>query len=395
MVAAAHRRRRRAGGTRAGGGAARRRRAARGGGLRGRGSPRRGAGDGARRGARALPRPRSRARRTPCGWPRSGSPRCCALESIGAAVEPARPGLAYFETGRACAGCTARTPPRSPPPSAPESTGRSPPPIVLRASAPAPTRFCALAAALAVALAPPAGARRTARPALARRPAGRAARLPRADRGAASSRSTRLGVRTLGELARLGPLRAGDRFGAGGRSRIGSPAARTRRCGRAACEERLEETMDVGDASSGPALKRVLGVLVDRLLARSSAVDARCAPSRSPRACSLAAAGASAWSFARRSRDPERIGLALSSAPAGGCPPRPRRWGWSSSASAPRRASRGRCSREGAPPAPRAWARPSPRCAPSPGEDAALRAVCVDPDSRVPERRVVLTPLPG
>jgi len=28
------------------------------------------------------------------------------------------------------------------------------------------------------------------------------------------------------------------------------------------------------------------------------------------------------------------------------------------------------------------------------GPDAALRAVCVDPDSRVPERRVVLTPIP-
>jgi protein ImuB len=29
------------------------------------------------------------------------------------------------------------------------------------------------------------------------------------------------------------------------------------------------------------------------------------------------------------------------------------------------------------------------------GEDAALRAVCVDPDSRVPERRVLLTPVSG
>src|SRR5262249_46024209 len=29
------------------------------------------------------------------------------------------------------------------------------------------------------------------------------------------------------------------------------------------------------------------------------------------------------------------------------------------------------------------------------GADAALRAICVDPDSRVPERRVVLAPLPG
>jgi protein ImuB len=27
------------------------------------------------------------------------------------------------------------------------------------------------------------------------------------------------------------------------------------------------------------------------------------------------------------------------------------------------------------------------------GRDAALRAVCVDPDSRVPERRVVLSPV--
>jgi protein ImuB len=27
------------------------------------------------------------------------------------------------------------------------------------------------------------------------------------------------------------------------------------------------------------------------------------------------------------------------------------------------------------------------------GRDAALRAVCVDPDSRVPERRVVLAPV--
>jgi len=28
------------------------------------------------------------------------------------------------------------------------------------------------------------------------------------------------------------------------------------------------------------------------------------------------------------------------------------------------------------------------------GQEAALRAVCVDPDSRVPERRVVLAPIP-
>ena len=39
-------------------------------------------------------------------------------------------------------------------------------------------------------------------------------------------------------------------------------------------------------------------------------------------------------------------------------------------------------------------ARRSPRCAPWPGAEAALRAVCVDPDSRVPERRVVLAPIP-
>ena len=66
-----------------------------------------------------------------------------ALESIGAAVEPARPGLAYFETEGLRRGCTARDEPRAR--RGPRAPSRGP-----CASAAAPTRFCALAAALAV-----------------------------------------------------------------------------------------------------------------------------------------------------------------------------------------------------------------------------------------------------
>ena len=123
---------------------------------------------------------------------------------------------------------------------------------------------------------------------------------------------TRLGVRTLGELARLGRQRSPTASGRRGCSRTGWPAARTSRCGRASREERLEETMDVGDASSGQALERVLGVLVDRLLARSERRG------RTLRAVTLSARllAGGGWRervvFRQALSDRERISLALS-----------------------------------------------------------------------------------
>ena len=139
-----------------------------------------------------------------------------SLESIGAAVEPARPGLAYFETGplralyggdtaviaaaqHACHGPAAGR--------AGQGQARPPGERHMRVGA-GPTRFCALAAALAV---------RSRRPLalegsealrwLSSRPIELLGF--RAETEHLLEPLVRLGVRTLGELARLG--RAGAR----------------------------------------------------------------------------------------------------------------------------------------------------------------------------------------
>jgi protein ImuB len=316
-----------------------------------------------------------------------------ALESIGAAVEPARPGLAYFESDglRGIHGSVGTTI------AAAARVIEHP----VRAGA-GPTRFCALAAALAV---------RSRRPLVlddgeaTRWLAGRPVELLgfREDTAALIEPLSRLGVRTLGELKRLGRPALADRFGSTGalahRLACGED---TPLCTRRV-EEGLEESMAVGDANSGEALKRVLGVLVDRLLAR---------PERRGRTLRVATLSArliagGGWRervvFRQAICDPERIWLALSVR--------------LSSLPAPA-AVLGLVVERFGPPANEQDAlfdevpgtlvardaRPSARNArlreavaqmrAIAGQDAALRAVCVDPDSRVPERRVVLAPIP-
>jgi protein ImuB len=151
--------------------------------------------------------------------------------------------------------------------------------------------------------------------------------------------------------------------------------------------------MEVGDAGSGPALKRVLGVLISRLLARP---ERRGRTLRSVRLSARLVSGGS-WHeevvFREPISDPERIWLALSlrlallPAPAGALgldierfgPPQGEQGGLLDQD----RASRQARLREAVAQV-RAVA----------GRDGALRAVCVDPHSRVPERRVVLAPVP-
>jgi hypothetical protein len=206
----------------------------------------------------------------------------------------------------------------------------------------------------------------------------------------------RLGVETLGELAKLGSAALTDRFGEPGAlaHRLSSGHDSPLRPRRVA--ELLEETMEVGDASNGVSLQRVLGVLVNRLMAR---------PERRGR--TLRVAGLSAhmlaggsWHervvFRQALSDPERIWLALSvrlaalPAPARALSLAVERFGPPASEQSGlferdpvRSAARAARLREAIAQV-RAVA----------GRDAALRAVCVDPDSRVPERRVVLTPIP-
>lgn len=319
-----------------------------------------------------------------------------ALEAIGAAVEPARPGLAYFESDglRGIHGSMAAT--------VAATTRALEHPVRIGAG---PTRFCALAAALAV---------RSRRPLVIEGPssreatrwlAGRPLELLgfREDTAALIEPLSRLGIRTLGELARLGRSALSDRFGPAGdfAHRLASgedTPLRTRRV-----EERLEESMEVGDASSGEALKRILGVLVDRLLARSERRG------RTLRAATLSArlVAGGGWRervvFRQALYDPERIWLALSvrllslPAPAAVLGLTAERFGpptseqdalFDGAAGGPIACT--------APPSARA-ARLREAVAQVravAGPEAALRAVCVDPDSRVPERRVVLAPIP-
>jgi protein ImuB len=321
----------------------------------------------------------------------------CALEAIGAGIEPGRPGLAYFESDglRAVHGSREAT-------LAAASRALAHP---VRIGA-APTRFCALAAALAV---------RSRRPLVldsseARRwLAGRPVELLgfREDTAALIEPLSRLGVRTLGELVRLGRPALSDRFGAPGAlaHRLASGEDSPPRARRV--EECLQESMEVGDASSGEALKRVLGVLVGRLLARSERRG------RTLRAATLSARliAGGGWRervvFRQALCDPERIWLALSlrllalPAPAavlglaaeGFGPPVGEQDalfeetlmgpGTAAGHSSPNPSARAARLREAVAQI-RAVA----------GQDAALRAVCVDPDSRVPERRVVLAPIP-
>jgi protein ImuB len=321
-----------------------------------------------------------------------------SLEAIGAAVEPARPGLAYFETEplRALHGTDAATIAAvrgaGQGLGSPAGGGTLPGERHRRVGA-GPTRFCALAAALAV---------RSRRPLVLE---GKEARRWLATRpiellGFRTETEqlleplTRLGVRTLGELVRLGRPELADRFGEMGVSAhelacgIDSPL-RPRHP-----EERLQETMSVGDASSGQSLQRTLGVLVDRLLARSERRG------RSLRAVTLSARllSGGGWRervvFRQALSDSDRISLALSlrllllPAPAASLGLSVERFGPPAGEQGAllgeARAARASRLREAVAQM-RAVA----------GEDAAMRAVCVDPDSRVPERRVVLTPLPG
>ncbi len=181
-----------------------------------------------------------------------------ALEGIGARLELERPGLAYFDAaglqnihgGRdgviAAAG---------------KALARRP-----RIGA-GPTRFCALAAALeARARRARVVGEREARRYLAAQPVSVLRYRPETEPLVPAL--GRLGIATLGDLVKLGAGAVADRFGEPGtlarRLALGQDTPLQAR----SVEDRLEESMELADASSGLLLARTLGVLVDRLLAR-------------------------------------------------------------------------------------------------------------------------------
>jgi nucleotidyltransferase/DNA polymerase involved in DNA repair len=335
------------------------------------------------------------------------------LEAMGALVEPGHPGLACFEatglrrlhggsleTVLAATREGLRRPEATPAGAGAPARAGGPPVPASHAAPPAParmgsarlgagpSRFCAIVAASARA--------RARRPGFVAGAADLAAEpvallRHRPELAALPVELERLGIITLGALAELPRAAMADRFG-----RLGLLAhdlacgrdtpLRPRRPG-----EVLEEVLELEESSSGAQLERALELLVDRLLAR------RERDGRTLRAVVLGAVLVEGGTWRERVVFREPLAdaarmrmvlgqrLALLPAPAESLrlsvdrfgPPHPAGAALFDDGSARRQARLREAIRQA-----RAAA----------GPEAALRILAVDPDSRVPERRAVLTP---
>jgi len=338
-----------------------------------------------------------------------------ALESIGAAVETDRPGMAWFDeqglrglhggsvegviaaTRRALATSARLSSIERGAPAADEHGSRA------DAFAPgrigtgarvgaAPSRFAALAAAHRA---------RARRPELAPEKAASLAAylapLPvslltsRGEVSALPEALERFGIATLGELAKLSRATLADRFGEPGLLARDLALGRDTPLRPRVPTERLQEILELPESALGQQLERALGMLIDRVLARPERRG------RSVRAVVLSAAlvGGGTWrsqlTFREALSDPRRMRLALGGrltelpAPADSLrlrveafgPPSGDQRSLLAEPAAIRRARLREAVRQT-----RAAA----------GPDAALRILEVDPDSRVPERRLALAP---
>lgn len=314
------------------------------------------------------------------------------VESMGAAVEPERPGLVCFDArgllrlhGRSALAERDRV-------LGVLTATRRAVGVPARYGV-APSRFAAVAAAASARVRRPmivTGGQAQAAAFLADRPVAllRArptlAELPEA--------LERLGVRTLGELAAMAPAVLADRFGAAGRmahelANGGDGPLRPR-----PPSEVLGESLELPEAASGGQLEHALGLLIDRLLAR------RERRSRTLRAVALSAMlveHGGTWRervvFREALCDPARMRLALV----------PRL----AAIPAPAEVLRLAVERFGPPSSDQRALLDDPAAArmqrlreairqarAAAGPDAALRILDVDPDSRFPERRAVLAP---
>jgi protein ImuB len=310
------------------------------------------------------------------------------LEALGAAVESGRPGLAWFDA-RALRHLHGG-------PEAVAVAARRAAGLPARVGM-APTRFAALAAAAR------ARPRRTeivagkVAASLASSPVDLLGLLADGAGGPFAALSAlpeplgRFGVRTLGELAALPRAAVADRFGPPGL--LAWDLARGKDTPLRARElvERLEEALELPESASGPQLERALGMLIDRLLARSER------RARALRAVVVSAQLVEGGTWRERMvfrapvADPERMRLVLvpklASLPAPAEVLRLRAEGFGPADGAqgslveePAAARAGRL---------REAIRQTRAAA---GPEAALRVLEVDPDSRVPERRLALVP---
>jgi protein ImuB len=309
------------------------------------------------------------------------------LEAIGAAVESGWPGGAFFAVeplrglygGPAAVLARARRALDSP----------------ARIGA-GPSRLCAFAAASrSRPRRPPIVAEDAAGALLARLPVGVLRNLLAGEWERLELPETleRLGVRTLGELASLPATAVADRFG--------EPGLRALRMARGVEEplcprrppQELSERIELPEAASGTQLEHAVELLVERLLAAPARRGRRVRRLRLE--ARLAAGGGWRVEVALRSAsaDPERLRLVLAPklerlpGPASELGLRALELGAKAHdqgtlARSPAQQRRGRLGEA---------VRQARTAA---GRDAVLRVVEVDPGSRVPERRALLTPFP-
>jgi nucleotidyltransferase/DNA polymerase involved in DNA repair len=204
----------------------------------------------------------------------------------------------------------------------------------------------------------------------------------------------RLGVRTLGALRRLGRDALSDRFGRPGVLAYDLAGGWDTPLVPRQVAEHLEEAMELREADSGPALERVLSVLIERLLASPQRAG------RTLRAVTLSAklVEGGTWrqtiAFRHATAKAERMCLAL-------CP-------HLAGLPAPAQALQLRVESFGPPGGEQQdllgaadqqrrlrLAEAVGQARAAAGPDAALRVVLVEPGSRAPERRAVLSPFQG
>ena len=207
----------------------------------------------------------------------------------------------------------------------------------------------------------------------------------------------RFGIRTLGELAKLPRASMADRFGPAGLLALDLAKGRDTRLRPRDPMETLEERLELPESASGQQLEHALGLLIDRLLARS---ERRGRPLRAVVLSAVLVEGGT-WRermvFREPVSDPQRMRLVL--VPKLGTLPAPadvlrvRAEGFGPAGGAQGELSSAAFGADGAAGARSARLREAIRqTRAAAGPEAALRILCVDPDSRVPERRLVLAP---
>ncbi len=307
------------------------------------------------------------------------------LESIGAAVETSHPGLACFDAkgllrlyGGQPVGVLA----------AARRALRMPARLGV-----APTRFAAVAGAHRARSRRPviiAGGPRQAREFLATQPVSLLRERPAL--AGLPEALERLGVATLGQLAALPRASVADRFGAAGLQAHGLACGADSALRPRVLAETVRESLELPEAASGIQLERALELLIDRLLARR---ERRGRPLRAVSIAAVLVEQGGTWreqvTFREALSDPVRMRLAL--VPRLALMPAPAQ---ELRLTAERFGAAGGDQRgllDDPTDARRARLREAIRqTRAAAGPDAALRILEVEPGSRFPERRAMLTP---